>query len=171
MFLVLSKIDWDSFVRDFPSRQDTWSRNLESDDFDYLCEDSFAAEWIELAQALESELPQALRQPFSQLIEVVFPEDEGVELPHTLTETDKEQFAYPHFDPAGMQEIFRAIEVLEAQGLESLVRKAWAAVDEKAGCDTQFFEDVDEFITYMNIWLAVLAELKRDNCVLGHTFV
>lgn len=157
MFLILYKIDWGSFVRDFPAKKDTWTRELKSDDFDYRDEADFATEWAEFAWKLRDALPQSLSDSFSQLAAVVFPENDGVKLPHVLTKKDKERLPYPHFDPTGMQEVFEAIEDLTSHDIHSHVRAAWESVEESEGCDLQYFEDVNEYLSYMDIWVAVLA--------------
>ncbi len=168
MFLIFYKIDWDCFVREFPSGHDTWTRKLETD-FEVL-EPNFAAEWAEFARDLANEFPEPMRGPFNVVADVAFPEHDGVKLPHKLTKKDRQRVRHPYFDPRGMQEIFAALDALGDCDLHQLVTDAWPAAVESGSCELYYFEDVEEYLAFMDTLLGILKEIQRDNCVLGYHF-
>lgn len=171
--VVPVKIDFKKFKELFPDESSGWEielrvswpdRDLSGVDMAY----AFAID------SMFSKLPKDIRKPLALFVSatsvhtVQCADFNDYEIECDYDPEEWMDAALPKLDPRKMKRIAKALDEFRKQDYQGAIREAWknSDVESNEGV-TDRLEAADDFIEYLEHWIAAFVEIHNDGAVLG----
>ena len=171
--IVPVKIDWKKFKKLFPDESSGWELPL-SAEFPDRDLKGLHNSYAYAMDAMYSKLPTALRKPLGLFVastttlSLECVEFEPYEIDAEYDPEDSMDSALPHLDPRKMKQVATALEKVKAIDYRSAIVDAWSKSTAKEDSEvTDRMPTAQEFVDYLDHWIAAFDEIHNDGAVLG----